>query len=187
MICSFGFVSVDKAPDIIVWALKLLGDWGVAARLVFCGAAELQVAAQLKGHAEKLGIGDAVVLSHDVLTEDHYNDHMIAIDAAVQLRTHYVGSISGALSDCIEAAVPTVANLNLADAIEAPGFVRRVPDNLSPVLVAEALLEILNSGQNISRPLSEALLVAKDRSPDRYAAMTMQALGFEAQAVSNGS
>ncbi len=47
-----------------------------------------------------------------------------------------------ALLDCIAAGLPTVANDDMAEAMDAPSYVLRVPDHPSPVLIAEALAEI---------------------------------------------
>ena len=63
--------------------------------------------------------------------------------------------------------------------MEAPSFVRRVPDALSPVLIAEAMLDIIGSRQNRTRPIEEAQEFARSHSPDIYARAMVEALGFE--------
>ena len=45
----------------------------------------------------------------------------------------------GSLADCISVGLPTVSNDDLAEALDAPAYVERVPDRVSPVLIAEAI------------------------------------------------
>jgi hypothetical protein len=78
---------------------------------------------------------------------------LIGADLGIQLRSHGLGSVSGALSDCLAAGLPTVANAGLADAVDLPaGYTRTIPDALSPLLLAEALADLLaaESGQAAS-------------------------------------
>jgi hypothetical protein len=52
--------------------------------------------------------------------------------------------------------------------MNAPDFVRRVPDGLSSILIAEAALTILESGANIKRPLDEAEEFSRAHSASAY-------------------
>ena len=98
---------------------------------------------------------------------------------AVQLGTHPFSGPSGPMMDCIAASLPTIANDHVACTVGAPAFVRRVPDALSPVLVAEAALDIVSSGQHWARPVEEARAFADAHSPDLYARAMMEALGLD--------
>lgn len=187
VICSFGFVARDKAPEMAVWTLRLLRDWGCPARLAFCGEAEPHLETQLRALAAELEIADAVTFAGGYLPEPAFADALICADVAIQLREHRLGSVSGALSDCIAAALPCVATASLADAMEAPAFVRRVPDSLSPVLIAEAVLDIVESGETRSRPVDQARDFARTHSAERYAASLMEALGYEARPPSSAA
>ena len=179
VICSFGFVSDDKAPDEIIWALRLLLDWGVSARLVFCGFAHPGTAERLRKLAGDIGVLDRLQLFDTVVSESDYVSHLVATDLAVQLRTYFMGGLSGGLGDCIAAAVPTVANEHLAEAMEAPSYVVRTSDHLSPVLIAEALLDLIPSAHYKARPLDEADLFRASHSPEKYVDHLLNALDLE--------
>jgi glycosyltransferase involved in cell wall biosynthesis len=146
VVASFGHVDRSKAPLDCVWAIEILRAWGYRARLAFVGEAPPDQRAAIAALAAELGVADAVSLGPDYLTPERYAEHLAAADAAIQLRTHRLGGLSGALLDCIAAGLPTVANADLAEAMEAPAYVARVPDAISPVLVAEALAGLIDGG-----------------------------------------
>ncbi len=179
VVTSFGFVSVDKAPEVLIWTIKMLRTWKVNARLVLCGLANPDMLVSLRWLREDLDIVDYVTFFEERTTEQCYVDHLIASDAAIQLRTYFMGGLSGALNDCIAAGLPTVANDHLAESSLAPAFVRRVNDDLSPILIAEALLDIIASGDHIDRPQEQARAFAADHSVERYAERMMESLGFD--------
>ncbi len=170
LVATFGFVSPDKAPDELVWAVKLLRDWGIPAKAVFCGGfvtAELE--ARLRWHVAHLDMGDHIRFAAEVVDPATYKALLFAAEAGVQLRTYFMGGLSGALNDCIAAGLPCVANAHLAAAMDAPSYVRRVPDSLSPLLIAEALLDIIATGEDRRKPVEAARSFAFDHSFEAYA------------------
>ena len=179
VLCSFGFVIPDKAIEVVVWGLRLLHDWGMRARLVLCGSIDEANRAKIGAVAKELKLDDAVDFFSGNVPERTYTEHLMAADIAVQLRTYMMGGLSGAVNDCIAAALPTICNEHLAGAMNAPSFVRRIPDALSPVLMAEAALDVIASGQNRDRPIVEAKAFAQSHSPDAYAQAMLDALGFD--------
>lgn len=180
LLVTFGGVQHDRAPGVLVWALRMLQMWGLKARLTFCGVASDPMAAMVMDLARQASVEDRVLLYKEPVSDRVYNDYLLASDAAIQLRTYAMGGLSGALNDCIAASLPSVANEHLADALMAPDFVRRIPDSLSSVLVAEAVLDILSSGQNKTRPTAKAVAYHRAHSLASYARKMMNALGFEA-------
>ncbi|AWN39902.1 hypothetical protein [Methylobacterium durans] len=178
---TFGYVSDDKAPDRIIAAVEMLRRWGIGAHLTFCGYAEPALRDRMRSLAADLGVGDAVEVSDTFVSEDAYRLRLEEADIGIQLRTYKMGGLSGALSDCISAALPTVANAHLAQAMEAPGFVRAIPDTNTPVDIAEAVLGILQAGDHTHRPLQAARAYAADHSCDRYARLLLQELGFDVE------
>jgi glycosyltransferase involved in cell wall biosynthesis len=178
VVCTFGNVADDRAPDELVWATKLLRDWNVPARFSFCGRLQDPTKNRVLRLIKELGLESDVDWLDDFASQDFYDRCLVAADAAVQLRTHLFGSLSGALSDCIAAALPCVSNDHLARAIDAPVFVRRVPDYPSPLLIAEALLNIRQSGDHRERPVAAAEVAQTLRSPKLYADMLLETLGF---------
>ena len=144
LLATFGFIHPTKAPIDCIWALELLRSWNIDARLHFVGS-PLMDTGPLDKKVRELGLEAHVRLGAAFMDEATYRDHLVGADVAVQLRTAGVGSVSGALADCAAAGLRSVASVGLADAIDAPEYVRRVPDAPSPLLVAEAVAELLDS------------------------------------------
>ena len=120
-----------RAPIECVWTLDLLRAWGFAAYLHFvgrCGTRLLPV----NDIVEALGLARFVRYYDARPGTAVWDDHLSAVDVALQLRTGVDGTPSTALSDCIAAGVPTVAPAASALALQAPDYVRRVPDMLRP-------------------------------------------------------
>ena len=143
LLASFGYVHPTKAPIDCIWALSLLRSWGVPARLHFVGS-PLMSTEPLLELIEELALGDLVHLSSDFVQEVSYRDYLAGADIGIQLRPGGIGSVSGALSDCIAAGLRTVASAMLSDAVDAPDFVVAIPDNPSPVLIADAVMTLLD-------------------------------------------
>lgn len=176
LVTTFGYLTPDKALPQLIWACDLLVSWGFKVRLAFCGADAGQVREGLARLTKELGLEDKVIFHDKPVSKATYEDYLAASDAAVQLRTYQLGSISGAIVDCIGAALPTVANLHLAGAMDAPDFVRRVPDHLSAVLIAEQLAEILAAGPLAPRPVVAAHDYRDAHSFVRYNTLLMEHL-----------
>ena len=138
VVCSFGFPHQNKGSSICVMALALLRQWRIPAELHFVGNAAGSDGALL-ALAKEYGVENFVHAASRFVDEDRYRDFLLAADAAIQLRTYGYGQLSAALTDCIGAAMPVVATSNLADSVESPSYVERVPDHLSPLLAAERL------------------------------------------------
>jgi glycosyltransferase involved in cell wall biosynthesis len=183
-IAVFGFVHPTKAPDECIWALEMLRVWGYAARLWFVGEV-LEGAPGLRRLAESIEVADDVVFTGEYVDDTTYSDFLLAADVAIQLRTHRLGGLSGALLDCIAAGLPAVANDDLAEAMEVPAYVRRVPDQPSPVLIAEALANLIDeAGQCRLRWEEQRLTYIAEHSFGRYAERLVAGLGFDRRAGS---
>jgi glycosyltransferase involved in cell wall biosynthesis len=141
VIATFGFVQAAKAPDECIWALELLRSWNIPATLHFVGAP--QADRQLVDLCEELGVEPYVKFFSDFVSEEVFRIYLAAADYAIQLRTYSFGALSGGLLDCIACGLPTIANQELADNMDAPQYVSRVPDNPSPVLIADAIANFL--------------------------------------------
>jgi glycosyltransferase involved in cell wall biosynthesis len=178
VIASFGFVTSTKAPADCIFALELLRGWGLSAELHFVGAINIDVTS-LRTLARQFDVEPYIVFKDDFMPEATYRDYLLAADLGLQLRSFGRGAVSGALQDCITAGLASVANDDLADAIDAPGYVRRVPDAISPVLVAEALAELVSDGAHKDRHHTARRGYAASHSFDRYAELLCHAIGLE--------
>jgi glycosyltransferase involved in cell wall biosynthesis len=183
-IATFGFVQTSKAPIECVWALEMLRSWGVHASLHFVGKFEDRSAPELRTLIEKLDLSKRVRFARDFVAEQVYRDYLLAADLAIQLRTYGLGGLSGAVLDCAAAGLPTVTNAALAAAVGVPThYFRSIPDALSPVLLAEALYDLLESGLAAQRPESERQAFSEEHSIAVYARGLCRALELDVPAA----
>lgn len=151
MIVTLGIVDAVKSPAVCVDAIAALVRRGIPARLHFVGECSDQTRQGLEQRAREAGIDGRLAFTAGWLDEAGYRRFVVAADAGVQLRSHFFGGLSGALMDCVAAGLPTVANDDLAAAVEAPSYVERVPDRPSSAAVAEGLAACLARGSDRSR------------------------------------
>lgn len=145
LVVTLGIYGPSKAPDVCVDAVARLRARGAEVHLAFVGV-DAVTGRETLARARAAGIGAAVHCTGAWLADDTYRAWVSAADAAVQLRTHRFGGISAALMDCVAAGVPTVANDDLAAALDAPPTVHRVPDTFTADDVAAGLWCLLRSG-----------------------------------------
>ena len=185
VIATFGYVHDTKCPQDCVWALERLRAWGLPARLHFVGSVAMEDGgAELKRLIGKLGLWDSVRLSEHYFSEQTYGDYLLGADLAVQLRTFDLGGLSGALLDCVAAGLPTVTNNALGAAVGvAVDYVRRIPDAISPVLIAEALADLVANRMPAALHAVERRRFVVGRSMARYAEGLCEVLGLDAVAL----
>jgi glycosyltransferase involved in cell wall biosynthesis len=143
-IASFGFLTPNKGADRALAALRLLRQCGIDAHLHFVGEPD-PASTPVLDQAGALGLERHVSLAAGYVAPARYRDYFLAADLGLQLRNTGAGSISGALQDCIAAGLPTVANEALAAALDAPGYVARVPDRLDPGEITAALAGLIEN------------------------------------------
>jgi hypothetical protein len=179
LICSLGMVTNAKGPEECVHALEQLRAWGVPAELHFVGSPG-DLGARLVTLAERLEVRSALRLMNDWISDQTYRDYLLAADFAIQLRSHGFGGLSGAVLDCISAGLPTVCNDDLATAMDGPDYVLRVPDNFSPLLMAEQIFLAWQAGRHLARkgPIRDGYV--REHSFDRYARRMLEVLGVAA-------
>ncbi|WP_202355249.1 glycosyltransferase [Mesorhizobium sp. 113-3-3] len=176
-IVSLGYVHSNKAAEECIWAVDLLRSWSIPAKLYFIGGFASDES-PFRNLVSSLGLTDHVVFSSSFVDEAQYRDYLLAADAAVQLRTHFFGGLSGALLDCIAVGLPTVANEDLALAMEGPTYLATVPDHPSPVLIAEALAKISQQDANRSQFDEARREYCEVHSFKSYARQLCGGLGF---------
>ena len=181
VIATFGYVQETKAPEDCVWALETLRHWGFDARLDFVGSTDYQSdkGVRLRALIARLGLGHKVRFAPSYVPEQTYGDYLVGADLAIQLRTYGFGALSGGLLDCAAAGLPTVTNHSLGEAVGTPtSYVSRIPDAISPPLLAEALANLLEDGPSPSRREAERAEFSDQRSFRRYAASLCEVLGL---------
>lgn len=166
VVITLGIVDAVKRPAKCIEALARLD---ADAHLYFVGECRAVVREQLTSLAASEGVAGRVHFSDKWISEEDYRRFIIAADAGIQLRSHFYGGISGALTDCVAAGLPTVANEDLAAAIQAPGYVQRVSDRPDIREVADALATCLGRGRDRRAHEQERLAFAVEHSFDTYA------------------
>ena len=146
LLITLGDLVEDKAIPECIWTAAMLVEWGVPVRLVLVGRVHPTVEAYLWSLIDTLGLRNNIHITGSMVDERTYQAYLAAADAALQFRTYGFGGLSGAMLDEISVGLPVIANAHLADAMEAPGYVARVPDGLSPVLAAEQAAAIFERG-----------------------------------------
>ncbi len=142
-IASFGYLLPSKAYHEALDALKILVKTHPKTRLHWVGDPDIHAENFLQ-HAKRLGLAAHVTLTSKFLTEAQYRDYLRAADLGLQLRNAGRGAISGALQDCIAAGLPTVANQDLAETLDAPTYITQINDHLNPQDIAAALATLIN-------------------------------------------
>lgn len=177
-IISLGLVHSNKAVEECIWAVDLLRSWKIPAKLHLVGGFA-DDEGRFRNLVSYLGLTDDILFSSEFVAEEQYRDYLLAADAAVQLRTHFFGGLSGALLDCIAVGLPTVANEDLAMAMEAPAYVSLVPDHPSPVLIAESLATICQNGVDRLQFSDARRRYCDIHSFENYARQLCSGLGFD--------
>jgi len=107
-----------------------------------------------------------------------YRDFLLGADFGIQLRSHGIGGLSRAMLDCIGSGLVTVANSNLAEALDSPDYVLRVSDQFSPLLIAEAIADAFESNRYRDRLTHSRREYVETHSFDRYAVDFMRITGL---------
>ena len=177
-IISLGIVSSVKAPKQCIEALAGVRQRGINAHLYFVGSAAGQED-YVQELGVRFGVRDAVHLCGDWVDEQLYNDYVIAADMAIQLRTHFFGGLSGALLDCIASGLITVANDDLAEAMDAPNYVLRISDRLEPQEIARSIFAAVAERDFNARLNTQRSQYLEEHSFVTYAKQFVELLGLK--------
>lgn len=167
-LASFGYVDTrTKMTDVVIETAAWLTQWGHRVSLHLAGSAGASDLAALTARAEQAGIANFRVTGF--LDDTTFRDYLLAVDLGIQLRISPVLGVSGPLSDLAAYGTPAVASRGLAIDVDTPAYVHRLPDDVSPVLVAEAVEQALAAPipHAEREELRRTYLDAK--SPARYA------------------
>ncbi len=177
LVSTFGAVDRVRGMEACILAIELLRSWNIPAELYFIGNADIHKR-ELDRISSLYEIGTHVHSYADFVDEATYRDFLLASDAAVQLRTYGFGQFSAALSDCISAGLPCVANSDLAESCSAPGYVSRVPDRFSPLQVAEQLALIWEKQNGRASYSEERAMYLETHNFDYYGKRLIEILGI---------
>ncbi len=142
LMLSLGTVTLEKGVRECLQALEQLRYWGAATQLHFVGRIDPGIRQVLFETVASLSLEEAVHFHEETCSDQTYRNYLIAADFAIQIHTHNPGGFSGAFLDCIASGLPTLSNLDLAMVMNHPSYVTVVPNQLSPLLIAEELLTL---------------------------------------------
>jgi glycosyltransferase involved in cell wall biosynthesis len=176
LIASFGPVSRATGMYNCVLALEILRSWEIPARLCFVGDAGPNKV-ELDNLCAVYGVAQHVYSGADFASERAYRDFLIASDVAAQIRPYGFGHAPIPLLDCISAALPCVANTDAAESCDAPSYIKRVPDIVSPLQVAEQLASIWETEDERQSNAEARKNFLQAHNFQKYAERLLQILG----------
>jgi hypothetical protein len=143
---TFGYVDFrTKLTDVVLESAGWLVAWGQPVVLHVVGAAGEKENSALVERARELGVDLRIT---GFVSDSVFRDYLLAVDIGIQLRVSPLLGVSGPLSDLAAFGTTSIASNGLAVDVEAPAYVGRLPDWVSPLTVAEAL------ATRISHPLT---------------------------------
>ena len=135
---TFGFIDIrTKMVDVIVESAAWLTTWGHRVSLHLVGSASEAIAEALAERARAAGLAGFEITGF--VSDAQFRDYVTAVDLGVQLRVSPLLGVSGPLSDMAAVGTPAVASRGLAIDVDTPAFIDRLPDEASPLMVAEAI------------------------------------------------
>ena len=170
---SFGYVDPrTKMTDVVVEAAAWLSQWGHPVALHLIGSANEQQTRELTERARAGGIQHFQITGY--CDEPQFRDWLMAIDLGIQLRISPLLGVSGPLSDLAAFGTPALASRGLCVDVDTPDFIHRLPDAVSPVMVAQAAEQCLNEpiAAEIREQQRQEYLMRK--TPERYAQLLLQ-------------
>ena len=177
VIISLGIVGPTKGPFQCIDSMSRLKKSGMNPHFFFVGSAgSLEPA--LRSHAAALNVAENIHFCGEWVSEQDYGRYVIAADMAVQLRNHFFGGLSGAMLDCIGSGLSTVANDDLAHALESPDSVVRISDELNSLELLDAILGIYQSKTYLDRLKPSRAEYVRKHSFERYAVNLLEILGL---------
>jgi len=167
-LASFGYIDLrTKLTDVVVEAAAWLSQWGHRVSLHLVGAASDDEIRMLSKRAQEAGIAEFEITGF--VDEARFRDYLLAIDLGVQLRVSPLLGVSGPLSDLAAFGTSSIASAGLAIDVGTPAYVDRLPDDVSPLMVAEAIEQRLAHPVDAEVREAQRLEYLEAMSPSRYA------------------
>lgn len=176
VICSFGDVGPTKLNLEVTRALtrsRLASNPNV--RLIFVGAAPRKYETRI---ADLAGLLPAARCRITGWVDAHgYEDHLLAADIAVQLRSKSRGETSGAVVDCLSHGLPTIVNAHGSMRDLDADSVLRIADPVDEDALARALETLVDDAALRARLAARARqVIAEEHDPEGCANGYRQAI-----------
>ncbi|HEY7822478.1 MAG TPA: glycosyltransferase, partial [Acidimicrobiia bacterium] len=165
-LATFGYVDLrTKLTDVVLEAAGWLTRWGHAVHLHVVGQASQADTESLKARAQDWGLDGFTVTGFT--SDADFRDYLLAVDLGIQLRVSPFLGVSGPLSDLAAYGTRGMGSEGLCIDVDAPAFISRLPQAVSPTMLATAIEEVLQT------PRDELLIEQQRR--DYLASKTAQA------------
>lgn len=172
---SFGYIDLrTKLTDVVVEAAAWLSQWGHRVSVHLVGSASPDDVQSLTKRAEEAGIAEFEITGF--VSEDQFRDYLLAVDLGVQLRVSPLLGVSGPLSDLAAFGTTSVASSGLAIDVNTPAYIDRLPDDVSSLMVAEAIEYRLRNPIDPELRDTQRLEYLEQMSPARYAKLLLAVL-----------
>lgn len=170
---SFGYVDPrTKMVDVVLESAAWLQQWGHSVALHLIGSASPEQERELTERAEAAGLQHFQITGFQ--TEEQFRDWLLAVDLGLQLRISSLLGVSGPLSDLAAFGTPAVASNGLCVDVDTPDYIHRLPDAVSPVIVAEAVEHTLANPFPPDRLEAMRRNYLDAKSPARYVQLLLE-------------
>lgn len=170
-LATFGYVDFrTKMTDVVLEAAGWLVQWGHPVALHVVGAASDSQLRELYDRAQNLGVEFQVT---GFVSDSVFRDYLLATDIGIQLRVSPLLGVSGPLSDLAAFGTTCVASSGLAIDVEAPDYVFRLPDWVSPLGVAESIEFRINNPLTAESKEAARVEYLRGKDPLRYAQLLL--------------
>jgi glycosyltransferase involved in cell wall biosynthesis len=167
-LASFGYIDTrTKLTDTVVESAAWLQQWGHKVHLHLVGSALPGLEAELTDRAQAAGLTGFTITGY--VPESTFRDYLLGTDLGIQLRVSPLLGVSGPLSDMAAYGTPAIASSGLAIDVDTPAFINRLPDDVSPVMVAEAIEAALAQPRSLEEREAMRREYLEEKSPQRYA------------------
>ena len=156
-----------KQVDVVVEAAGWLTMWGHPVVLHVVGSADDDTRQRLEARAQELDLEGFHITGYQ--SEDAYRDWLMAVDRGIQLRISPLLGVSGPLADLSAYGVGALASEGLCRDVGAPAYMERLPDSISPIGLAEAILNSMNKPLDPHAREKNRLRYLDEHDPNVYA------------------
>ncbi len=178
IVVSLGAVHKWRGAVESILALEQLIIRGISADLFFVGSTT-HTGEEIAELVERHNLSTRVHMFPQRVSEQEWGDYLLAADLAIQVCKNPFGQISASLLDCICAGLPSIANQSIADALDAPNYVIRVPEIFDPAAIADQAAEMIESRIHETRMSPQRDEYCKKRSSNAYAIQLMKILDLQ--------
>ncbi len=167
-LASFGYIDTrTKLTDTVVESAAWLQQWGHKVHLHLVGSASEPLEKELTERATAAGLTGFTITGY--VPESTFRDYLLATDLGIQLRVSPLLGVSGPLADMAAYGTPAVASSGLAIDVGTPDFIERLPNDVSPVMVAEAVEHAVTHPRSLEEREQMRQQYLAEKSPERYA------------------